>query len=70
MVSKRQCAMVFVRKLINLIVQLEERLEIVLYYIMKHRRNPVCNGVVEGTLQHKVCPIFNLFEVKSKRVWC
>ena len=42
---------------INLMVQLEEILETTYYYVLKYGRKPISNE--EGTIQHKVCLIFN-----------
>jgi hypothetical protein len=38
-------------------VQLEERLETTIYH--EYGRKPISNEVVEGTLHHKVCLVFN-----------
>ena len=44
---------------INLMVQLEKRLETAKCYILKLGKKPIFNGVgKDGSLQHKVCLIF------------
>ena len=40
---------------VNLIVQLEERLEITYYYTPKQAKDPISNGLVKVPLHHKVC---------------
>lgn len=44
---------------INAVAQLEERLEIVEYYIINKRKKPISRRVVEVALQHRVCMNFN-----------
>lgn len=44
---------------INAVVQLEERLEIVEYYIINKEKKPISRRVVEVALQHKVGMNFN-----------
>lgn len=44
---------------VNLIIRLKERLEAPLNYILKYWWKLIFHGVKEGTLQQKVCLVFN-----------
>lgn len=50
---------------INLVVQLEERFELPNTTILKQGKRRISSGVIEGTLQYKVCLVLN-FILKVK----
>lgn len=62
MASMRVCE---IEANINLMVQLEERLELLNTSILKQGKKRISSEVIEGTLKYKVCLVFN-YIVKVK----